>query len=45
MADPYPELAHSDDLLVGVARGLVEIPAHYVNIVGQSPQIVVGLLT
>ncbi len=46
VADPYPELADGDDLLVRVGGGrLVKVSPHHVHVVGQGPQVVVRLLT
>jgi hypothetical protein len=46
VADPNPELADGDDLLVRVGGGsLVKVSPHHVNVVGQGPQVVVRLLT
>jgi hypothetical protein len=46
VADPYPELADGDDLLVRVGGGrLVKVSPHHVYVVGQGPQVVVRLLT
>jgi hypothetical protein len=46
VADPYPELADGDDLLVRVGGGrLVKVSTHHVHVVGQGPQVVVRLLT
>ena len=44
VADSNPELANGDDLLVRVVGRLVKITPHHVNIVGQGPQVVIGLL-